>query len=293
MTWWVIVNPAAGRGRDLRALTATALDAVGVGYELRVSRSPGAVADLVAEGVNAGSTRFVSVGGDGTAHLVVNGIMAHAWQRRPTLAILPAGSGSDFIRTFGLPGDLEAAATHLAGDAVYACDVGRAEGAFGSRYFLNELSAGITAASAEQALRLPVGLGRARYTAAFWLALLRFRPGPVQARVDRSTVVAEAMAVVVANGQFFGGNLNVAPRSGAGDGIFDVQVFAGPRRRAFSVMPRVARGTHLTLRSVQRRVGAEISLECPRDWPIEADGEVIGTGSVEIRVVPEAIDFKI
>lgn len=293
MTWWVIVNPAAGRGSDLTSATAAALDAAGIEYVLRVSPAPASVADLVTEGVEAGVTRFASVGGDGTAHLVVNGIMAHPWQQRPTLGILPAGSGSDFIRTFGLPRELGAAATHLAGDAVYPCDLGRAEGGFGSCYFLNELSIGITAASVEQALRLPIGMGKARYTVAFWMALWRFRPGPVQARVDRSTVAAEAVAVVVANGQFFGGNLNVAPRSGAGDGVFDLQVFAAPRRQAFSVMPRVMRGTHLTHRAVQRRVGADISVSCPPEWPIEADGEVIGKGGVDVRVVPEAIDFKI
>jgi YegS/Rv2252/BmrU family lipid kinase len=289
----VIVNPDAGRGRDLRRATATALDGAGIDHVLRVSPNPAAVADLVGEGVSAGATRFASVGGDGTAHLVLNGIMAHPWLRPPTLGILPAGSGSDFIRTFGLPGDLDGAVAHLGGDETYRCDVGRIEGVFGTRYFLNETSLGITAASVEQSLRLSKRLGKARYTAAFWLALWRFRPASATVHVDRATMRADALAVVIANGQFFGGSLNIAPRSGAGDGLFDVRVFAGPRRRAFAVMPRVARGTHLTHPAVQRRVAADIVVECPPTWPIEADGELIGKGAVTVRVVPGAIDFKI
>jgi len=293
VTWWVIVNPSAGRGRDLRAAAAIALDGAGLDHVLRVSPNPAAVTDLVTEGVRAGATRFASVGGDGTAHLVLNGIMAHTWSRPPTLGILPAGSGSDFVRTFGLPGDLDRAVGHLDGDAIYRCDVGRVEGAFGVRYFLNETSLGVTAASVEQSLRLSRRMGKARYTAAFWLALWRFRPATTTVHVGRSTIRTNALAVVVANGQFFGGSLNIAPRSGAGDGVFDVQVFAGPRRRALAVMPRVARGTHLSHPAVQRRVGADIVVECPPDWPIEADGEHIGNGAVAVRVVPGAIDFKI
>lgn len=296
MNWWVILNPSAGRGNaagDLQKMTEAALDSVGIEYVLHVPQSSAEVADIIADGARRGVSAFVAVGGDGTAHDVVNGIMGCSWETRPVLGILPAGSGSDFIRTFGIPEDLGRAAAHLTGDGLYRCDVGKVEGSFGTRFFLNEVSLGITAATLERALRLPARLGKLRYTAAFWLTIGRFRPGAVRAQVDGRPIAADAMAVVIANGQFFGGAMNVAPRASVGDGIFDVQVFSGPRRQAFTVMPRVARGTHLTLRAVQRRTGSVITIECPEDWPIEADGEVIGDGRIAVQVIPGAIDFKI
>ena len=99
--------------------------------------------------------------------------------------------------------------------------------------------------------------------------------------------------VVVANGQFFGGGLNIAPRSVLSDGAMDVQIFRGCRRQAFSIMPRVLMGTHLSHSGVQRFSGSRISIEVPEAWPVEADGEILGSGDVEVEVLRDAIDFVI
>ena len=111
--------------------------------------------------------------------------------------------------------------------------------------------------------------------------------------IDRHRFVGEAINVVVANGQFFGGGLNIAPRATLVDGVFDVQVFSGPKRNAFVIMPRLAFGAHLTHRAVRRYIGGAISINAPDEWPLEADGEMLGTGSVSIDVVPAAVDYVI
>ena len=294
MTWWVIVNPAAGRGHAVRDRARLALAAAGVDFEMFEAADADHVADLVAEGITAGHSDFVAVGGDGTAHLVLNGLMQHAPAGMvPTLAILPAGSGSDFIKTFGLPPVMEAAAGHLVTPDRYPTDVGRMEGAFGIRYFLNVANVGVAAESARVALRLPRWLGGIRYRIGFWLALPRFGKEEVSVDTDHHHHRGALLTVVIANGQFFGGGLNIAPRASVTDGVFDVQCFSAPRRRAFVVMPRVARGGHLTHRSVRRFVGREVRVDAPDSWPIEADGEVVGSGSVRISVLEHAIQFKI
>jgi YegS/Rv2252/BmrU family lipid kinase len=262
---------------------------------VRVSASGDHVAAVVAEGVAAGASRFAAVGGDGTANLVLNGVMAHEWGERPTLAILPAGSGSDFVRTFALPRELEGAATHLGTDDVYPTDIGLLQGEWGRRYFLNAANAGITAGSVTVADRLPRPLGGARYVAGFWLTWARFPAAEVKVTAGSRSYGGPALAVVVANGQFFGGGMNIAPRATVMDGEFDVQVFTGPRRQAFSVMPKVMRGLHLQHKGVRRFTAAEFTLESSIRWPVEVDGEVIsgGTTSLAGSVVPAAINFKI
>jgi YegS/Rv2252/BmrU family lipid kinase len=294
MTWWVIVNPSAGRPDESRGKVERALSGLPLDFEIHESTSPDHVADIVRRGHEAGVRLFAGVGGDGTAHLVLNGLMALEWDRPPGLAILPAGSGSDFIRTFALPRSIDAAAPHLVTDDWYPVDVLRLEGSFGTVYSLNAIEAGVGAAAVTTALRMPRWVGEKRYAIAFWLTLPVFGWGMVNVRVDdRKEISGKAIEIVIANGQFFGGGMNIAPRASAGDGLADIQVFSGPRRKAFSVMPKVVRGMHLRHKNVRRLTGKRVTIDVPEDWPIEADGELLGTGPVSVTVLPAAIEFKI
>lgn len=289
--WWVIVNPAAGRGTDLRGRVDRALDRRDIEHTIRVSASADDVAGIVAEGCHSGHSRFVSVGGDGTAHLVVNALLDLPCPDTPTLAILPAGSGCDFARSFGLPGDVDVAAERLTGDRAVPVDVGRIEGGFGTRYFLNAANTGIAARTVVEAARLPARIGSRRYILGFWKALAGMRAGPVTVVADGRTTTSLAMNVVVANGRFFGGGMNVAPGAVLDDGLFDVQVIAGPRRNAPVVIRKIIHGTHLGHRSVSRVEASTVSVGVPDDWIVEADGEILGTGPFAVTVVRGRLHF--
>lgn len=294
MTWWVIVNPSAGRPGETTARVDSALAAHGVAFEIHESASAAHVDEIVQRGHGKGIRRFAGVGGDGTAHLLLNAMMKLQWGQPPGLAILPAGSGSDFIRTFALPRTIEGAARHLATEDWYSADVLRIEGSFGTVYSLNAVEAGVGAAAVTTAMRMPRWVGERRYAIAFWLTLPGFGWGLVDVEVDgNKTIAGKAIEIVVANGQFFGGGMNIAPKASVADGLADVQVFSGPRRKAFSVMPRVVRGLHLRHKNVRRLTGNSVRIDVPDDWPIEADGELLGSGSIFVTVQPAAIEFKI
>ena len=291
--WWVIVNPAAGRGRGLTPRVESALDARAVDYEIRTSESAAALGGIVQEGRDQGYDAFLAVGGDGTAHLVLNQLLAVEWAEPPTLAVLPAGSGSDFARTFAIPNELEAAADHLLDEDRYPVDVGLLSGAFGRRYFLNAANAGIAARTVVEAGRFPDWMGPRRYLLGFWSALARTAPDEVRVDCDARTITTVGWNVVIANGQFFGGGMNVAPRAAAGDGLFDVQVFSGPRTVAPVVIRRVVRGTHLTHTAVRRTTGRRVVVEIPHGWLVEADGEIVGSGPFSAEVLGGLLYFKI
>ncbi len=291
--WWVIVNPAAGRGTNLSERVESALATRGIDHEIRVSAAPEAVPAIVGEGRDAGYDSFVSVGGDGTANLVLNGLAELDWGSPPTLGILPAGSGSDFIRTFAISDQLESAADHLIDESRYPVDIGLLDGSFGSRYFLNAVNTGIGARTVVEANRLPSRLGSRRYIAGFWSALAKTKPAEVRVDCDGTAIAEKAWNVVVANGQFFGGGMNVAPLAEAGDGVFDVQVFAGPRSEAPLVIRRVVRGTHLTHPGVRRTSGRSVVVDVPDAWLVEADGEILGTGAFTVEALHDRLLFKI
>lgn len=293
MKWHVVVNPNAGSRTFDTAKLASLLTQRNVDADIHTSTSVADTRSKVAAAQATGVSHFAAVGGDGTAHVVLNAMMETQPTERQTMALIPAGSGSDFVRTFGHSSDTVAAIDRLADVNRYSVDIGRIEGSFGSRYFLNAANAGVAAASVRTAKRLPRWVGSLRYTTAFWAALARFRQAGVVVDIDRHRFDGQAINVVVANGQFFGGGLNIAPRATLVDGEFDVQVFSGPKRNAFTIMPRLVFGSHLTHRAVRRYVGASIRIDAPPTWPVEADGELLGTGSVTITAISAALDFAI
>lgn len=293
MTWFAIVNPSAGRREGAAERVHAALREHSVPAEIRLSATAGHVADLVAEGVAAGHERFVAVGGDGTASLVADALLRHTWAAPPTLAILPAGSGSDFVRTFGFSQSLEGAVPHLLGDQTYPIDVVVVEGSWGVRRAINAVDAGVLGATVRRADGALRRLGRLRYQAAFWLTLPGFAPVPARITMGRQVWEGTAITIVLANGQFFGGGVNIAPGATLVDGLLDVQVFACSRGRALLLHPKAIRGMHLRDPAVRRFQADEVLIETERPFPIEVDGDYLGETPARVTVEPGAIRFKI
>ncbi len=290
--WFVIVNPSAGRGTDLVARTRLALDGAGVRATVSASTGPEHVDRLIADAVSAGRRHFVAVGGDGTVNLVVNGLLRHDWTSPPILGILPAGTGCDFVRVFGIPQDVEHAVRHLTGEGTYRSDAGVLEGEFGTRYFINIAQAGIGAASATTADRLS-WLRGLRYQTAFWVNLPTFRRTHVEVTVGARRYEGDAISVIFANGQFFGNGLNIAPRATVVSGEVDAQVISARKRQAPLLMRKAGRGLHLGHPEVKRLRGVDFSITTAHPWPVEADGEYLGRTPVTGRILPAVIDVKI
>jgi YegS/Rv2252/BmrU family lipid kinase len=293
VNWIGVLNPGARDASKAGARAAAALREAGVAADVRVSESPAHLRELVTGAAAAGADGVIAIGGDGTVSMVADALLSGRPAEPPLLGILPAGSGCDFIRTFGIPQDLERAARHLAGDRTYLSDAAVVEGSFGRRHFVNAADLGVLGAAVKRAERLTRRLGTARYLAAFWLVLPTFRRSPVRIVTERRTVEAEALAVVLANGQFFGTNLNIAPKATLVDGVLDVQVFSCSRLQAVPIVRKARRGLHLGHPSVTRFSAAEIEITTGRPWPIEVDGDYLGETPVRVRVLPGALRIKI
>ncbi len=291
--WLVLVNGKAGRSpvrpEDVRA----ALHAADVDHTIETPSSRAEVTDLLVDAVGAGTTHFAMVGGDGTVNLAANALLGIPGAPRPVIGVLPAGTGCDLLRTFGIPQDLGGAARHLAGDDTYEIDVATLEGAWGSRYFVNVAQVGVGAAAAQTAPRISRRIGAARYPMAFAARLPRFPPATVTIETERRTYTSGALAVIMANAQFFAGGWNVAPKATLVDGVLDMQIIDAKKRQAPALVPKVVKGTHLRDKTVRRFSAAEFKIETSVAWPLEADGDYIGNTPVGGRVVPAALLLKI
>ncbi|MEA1903164.1 MAG: YegS/Rv2252/BmrU family lipid kinase [Actinomycetota bacterium] len=290
--WLVIVNSAAGRRATSPDAVRDALAAAGVDADIEAPESVEATVDLLQQEARAGRTNFALAGGDGTANLAANALLPLD-MGMPTIAILPIGSGCDLLRTFGLPQDLGGAARHLATEDTYEIDIATLEGDWGLRYFLNVAQVGVGAAAAETAPKVSRKVGIARYPAAFLARLPRFPKARVTVTTERRTYESEALAVIMANAQFFAGGWNVAPRATLVDGVLDIQIINARKTQAAALVPKIIKGTHLNDPAVRRFSAAEFKIETEPQWPVEADGDPIGNTTVTGRVIPAAIRLKI
>lgn len=291
--WLVAVNRLAGKAAATPEQVRSALDAAGVDYDLVV---PDGIAEMRAEVMaqaEAGRTHFAGVGGDGTVNFLVNTLLGLDATLKPVIGMLPAGTGCDLLRTFGMPQNLADAAKHLVGDSVYVIDVPYIDGDWGRRHYVNVAQTGVGAAAAQTAARLSRRMGALRYQAAFAGRLPRFPPARVTLVTEKRTVESTALAVILANAQFFAGGWNVAPKATLIDGVVDIQIINVKKRAAPALVPKVVKGTHLTDKGVRRLSAAEFDLTVDRAWPVEADGDYLGNTNLRGRVVPAAITLKI
>lgn len=291
--WVVIVNAAAGTRPTRVDQVVDALDGVSVRADVHKPGSVAEAREIISTLAREGKRRFAVAGGDGTANMAANALMELGLGEPPTLGVLPVGTGCDLLKTFGLPMDLRGAAAHLATDDTYLIDVATLEGEWGMRYFLNVAQVGVGAAAAETAPRITRKLGSVRYPLAFGVRLPRFPKARVKVVTERRTYESDALAVIMANAQFFAGGWNVAPRATLVDGVLDIQIINASKLRAPAIVPKVIKGTHLADPSVRRFSAAEFTIETEPAWPLEADGDLIGNTTVTGRVVPAAIRLKI
>ena len=294
----LIANPNAGRGTVSKALprVESVLRNKNLAYRIVRTTHPGHATEAARQALSDGDRYLVAVGGDGTVHEVVNGMVTDGGPvaADAVLGVVAAGSGCDFVRSFGLPPDAEQAAERLTGDRVRTIDVGTVTCADGeTRYFVNIAEAGLGGAVVARAANLGKLLGSARYAAGFWLTLPRFRPAAVRLDANGQYHAWRAFNVVVANCRFYGGGMQISPNSDPGDCLLDILVMTGPKSDSFTTLPKVYKGAHLPHRNIAELRAARLTIEAEPGFQVEADGELLGMTPASFGIIPGAIRLKV
>lgn len=297
----LIVNRKAGGGRAAAAIgeIETHLARRALDYEVAFTERAGHATQIAREASRSGTGFLVAVGGDGTIHEVVNGMFENDRPIHPdaTLGVVATGTACDFIKTFGIPPMAPHAVAHLDGPDRFPIDIGkvtyRRDGQEVVSYFPNIAEVGLGAAVVERAERLPRWMGPTVYPTAFWLSLPGHRPARVEVDLVDRTYQGEMNNLVVANCQFFGGGMKIAPRASPTDGLLDVQIEHASKREAIAILPKVYRGTHLPHPDVVEAKRARLSISGDRPLRVEADGEVLGETPASFEVLRDALRLKI
>lgn len=290
----LIANPVAqnGRGADAAAeaevLLREALPAASV--EVRPTAGPGHGRDLAAGA--AGFDVVIALGGDGIIHEVVNGLMTFSADARPTLGVIPVGSGNDYAGTLSMARDVARAVAQLVDARPVRVDVGRVNGI----WFAETLSFGLDAAIALDTVERRRRTGRTG-TLLYLAAGLDQLMNHLDCRRYRASFDGGApqegdmFLFAVQNGPTYGGGFAVAPRASVADGRLDVVIAHPPltRRKAAFIFMLAKDGHHTRFGELEFRQVRSLHVEFDEALPVQVDGERLEGTSFDVSVEPRAL----
>ncbi|MFI6152885.1 diacylglycerol kinase [Kitasatospora sp. NPDC051170] len=281
----VLTNPAAGAGHSGPAAerAVARLRALGVQVDAHAGRSAEDAGRLAREAVADGVDAVAVVGGDGMINLAVQALAGTA----VPLGVIPAGTGNDHAREYGLPlGSPEAAAEVIAAGRTRTVDLGRITGPDGAaRYFGSVLATGFDSLVSDRTNRLRWPRGRMRYNLAILIEFANLRPLPFRLTLADGTVLERDLTLAaVGNTRSYGGGMLMCPGALPDDGLFDVTlVDAMPRLRVARFFPTLFKGTHVRRAEVTTLRTDALRIECP-GITAYADGEFIAALPVEVKI---------
>jgi len=297
-TFLAIVNPAAGGGRSAKLAGAqlARLKEKGLRVDAIASTAPGHATQLAHEAYEQGYRRFLAVGGDGTAHEIINGIFAREGRtERVELAFLPLGTGNSFLRDFANNGAASSLEALLAGrkrrvDLIRLCHEA------GTVYSFNLLSVGFTADVAALTNRAFKPFGHLGYLLGVFVRVMQLKRRPFKLRCDEDANWDERRCLFLTfnNSKYTGGTMLIAPEADPTDGLIEF-VRWGPigRLGLLKMLPRLYDGTHTKHRLAETRRVRRVEFALGEPVDVMIDGEVITVRAERLDILPGAVDVYV
>jgi len=297
----VIVNPVAGAHSTRRKwpLISQRIRDIGLSFDYEYTEGVGHAMELARAATSDGYRFLVAVGGDGTVNEVANGILSSTSLRRTTLGVVSTGTGSDFVRSVGIPRDYTSACSCLTSQQRLLIDVGvveyRCAGKSQQRFFVNGAGVGFDAEVVKATERLPKYFGGTiPYVAGLLRSLFGYKNKSVVLRVGSREETKRILSIVVSNGCYFGGGMRVAPQAELGDGLLDVMTVDDMGKfELLKAFPTIYKGTHITHPKVRMEKATHIAIESSEQVLVHADGELLGEAPASFWLMPAALSIVV
>ncbi len=291
----LILNPAAGRGQGARiqAKVMAALAAHSLDCDVALTQKPGDAVTLARDACDTHEV-VVAVGGDGTIHEIVNGLMQAANGGVTTpLGIIPVGTGDDLANSLGLAHDsVDAAVARLARGQPRLIDVGRVN----DEYFDNEVAVAFSAQTLIESKKITAPLGPLLYFMAIFRTLVSYNQPRLQVRWEGGEMDRDMLLVAVGNGRTTGGGIKIAPIADLQDGLFDITIADKLSRLGIlQLLPKVMVGKHVGEKPVTVARSPWVTIDSPGGFPLHADGELLGASltHAEIEILPRRLNVLV
>ncbi|MFC0273934.1 diacylglycerol/lipid kinase family protein [Metabacillus herbersteinensis] len=288
-----IVNKVSGNGRALKIWNKIEriLIKKNVLYCVYYTEKPKHATLIVQELINEKcNCIIVVVGGDGTIHEVLNGLIGS----NTPLGIIPAGSGNDFSRGLGISLEHDKALDRILNGESKIIDIGIVN----STYFCTVAGIGfdgevayVSNQSIFKKIFNLIRIGHLTYIINTIKVLFQFTPADITVVIDKKIYKFQKVwLVAVANLPFYGGGLPICPKAECTDGLFDICIVHGMTKfQFFRILKLVLKGQHMSSPSIKIIKGTELEINSSTPLMIHGDGEIIGRTPAQIRIEPHSL----
>jgi YegS/Rv2252/BmrU family lipid kinase len=260
---------------------------------------PGHATELARQAGEQGYDLVVAVGGDGTVHEVVNGLMQVPPESRPALGIVPLGSGNDFAHILNIPDEPGEALLSAVNGQPHSLDVGSVRDENDRlEYFNNTIGMGFDSVVNLYTRKITVIHGFLMYFVALIMTIFRhFDPLDLHVETDQETWDLRSLMLALGNGPREGGGFIITPEAKLDDGLLNyVTIKKISRLMMLRLVPEVMRGTHGRFKQVRMGTCRRMSVTSQQPLYIHCDGEIYaGFGTdvrkVAIQILPNSLFF--
>ena len=299
--WYVLVNPVAGWGRGLEdlPLITKLLRENDIPHELVFSQHKHHVTELTVEAVNGGYRHIMVIGGDGTLHEVVNGLFIQ--QTTPveevTVAVIPVGTGNDWIRMYGIPTNYSQAIRAVREGYTLLQDVGEVhyeESQYAQvRYMANVAGTGFdpTVTKIYEHYKAQGRRGKHLYAQGSVKSFFRYKSTGVKVWIDGELVHKDLLfSAAIGIGKYNGGGTQQLPLAVADDGLFDITLYRPMHWwQILFRLRRLFNGDIYSIGHVKHYRGRHVRIESTPEIMVEVDGELLGGTPLEFSIHPRCV----
>ena len=234
---------------------------------------------------------FIGIGGDGTLHEIINGMLSRHDGHKIPIGIIPGGSGNSYMHDLNLTDPLKAAKAIINGKT-RALDTAKVEVNHIIKYSNNMIGWGLVTDVGNQAEHFR-WLGTNRYTILSVVEVLRHKSRPATLIMDDKKIEDEFIFIIACNSIHVGKGMKMAPKARLDDGLIDLIVIRSgvSRTRLLQVLPKLFDGSHINEPELEYYQTSQFSLIPETDEILNIDGEIMGSTPIQVNVIPKAFEM--
>ena len=298
-SWFIIANPIAGKQKfskqwkEIQQL----LNSKNIDYSFVFTQFSKHEIELVQNAIQQGFRNIISVGGDGTLHNIVNGVMMQRYVKSSdiTIAVLPIGTGNDWIKTYNIPNNIKKAIDIISERKTILQDIGQIEIATGKiSYFNNVAGLGYDGYIAKKLQELK-RLGSISYLIAGIYGFLFYKKSIFKIAMNQTIIETTCLMTMVSICKFSGGGMQFSKKGDPIDGLFDITIVKNITLLDLILnIKKLYNGKIVAHPKVATYKTNKIIVDPQNSKPfIQADGELIGTGTATFSLIEKGIHFVI